>query len=108
VLRRRLALSDAEIAALNASQHRRASHLVAHRADRIELDAIPVRPEVRAVCEHTGMDPYTAISEGTLICTVVPERADDFVGALAARIDAGAPPADAWTATTRALAVDPV
>lgn len=51
---------------------------------RIELDAIPVRPEVRAVCEHTGMDPYTSISEGTLICTLVPERAEGFVGALAA------------------------
>ena len=31
---------DREIAALHASQHRRASHLAAHRADRIELDAI--------------------------------------------------------------------
>jgi hypothetical protein len=31
-----------------------------------------------------------------------------FVAALAARIDGGAPPAEAWTATTRALAVDPV
>jgi hydrogenase maturation factor len=51
---------------------------------RIELDRIPVRPEVRAVCEHTGMDPYIAISEGTLICTVVPARADAFVEALAA------------------------
>jgi hydrogenase maturation factor len=56
---------------------------------RIELDAIPVRPEVRAVCDHTGMDPYTAISEGTLIATVVPSRADAFVRALAdAGIDA--------------------
>ena len=32
---------------------------------RIELDAIPVRDEVRAVCDHVGMDPYTSISEGT-------------------------------------------
>jgi hydrogenase expression/formation protein HypE len=56
---------------------------------RVELDAIPVRPEVRAICEYTGMDPYTAISEGTLIATVVPERADAFVDALGgARIDA--------------------
>ena len=53
---------------------------------RIELAAIPVRPEVRAVCEHVGMDPYTSISEGTLICTVVPSRADVFIDALA---DAG-------------------
>jgi hydrogenase expression/formation protein HypE len=51
---------------------------------RIDLDAIPVRPEVRAVCDHAGMDPYTSISEGTLIATVVPERAVDFIAALAA------------------------
>lgn len=50
---------------------------------RVELATIPVRPEVRAVCEHAEMDPYTSISEGTLICTVVPERADAFVAALA-------------------------
>jgi hypothetical protein len=31
---------DREIAALHASQHRRASHLTAHHADRVELDAI--------------------------------------------------------------------
>ncbi len=51
---------------------------------RVRLEAIPVRPEVRAICEHTGMDPYSAISEGTLIATVVPDRADAFVAALAA------------------------
>jgi hydrogenase expression/formation protein HypE len=51
---------------------------------RIELDRIPVRPEVRAVCEHTGMDPYTSISEGTLVCTVAPGRAEAFLDALAA------------------------
>src|SRR4029450_4499383 len=52
---------------------------------RIELDAIPVRDEVRAVCEHVGIDPYTSISEGTLIATVVADRAEAFVEALAAR-----------------------
>ena len=56
---------------------------------RIREDAIPVRPEVRAVCEHVGMDPYHAISEGTLIATVVPDRADAYLRALAnAGIDA--------------------
>jgi hydrogenase expression/formation protein HypE len=56
---------------------------------RIDLAAIPVRPEVRAVCEYTGMDPFTAISEGTLICTVVPDRTRAFVEALEDRgIDA--------------------
>ena len=50
---------------------------------RVDLGAIPVRPEVRAVCDHVGIDPYVAISEGTLIATVVPDRADAFVRALA-------------------------
>ncbi len=50
---------------------------------RIELEAIPVRDEVRAVCGFVGMDPYTSISEGSLIATVVAERADAFVGSLA-------------------------
>jgi hydrogenase expression/formation protein HypE len=56
---------------------------------RVELDAIPVRPEVRAVCDHVGIDPYTAISEGTLIATVVAHRAEAYLEALArAHIDA--------------------
>ena len=45
--------------------------------------AIPVRPEVRAVCDHVGIDPYVSISEGTLIATVLPDRAEAFVAALA-------------------------
>ena len=49
---------------------------------RVDLSAIPVRPEVRAVCDHVGIDPYTSISEGTLIATVTPERTEDFVQAL--------------------------
>ena len=52
---------------------------------RVELDAIPVRPEVRQVCGHVGIDPYTSISEGTLIATVVPGRAKEFVSRLAAQ-----------------------
>jgi hydrogenase maturation factor len=51
---------------------------------RIDLRRIPVRPEVAAVCEHAGMDPYTSISEGTLIATVVPDRAEGFLAALGA------------------------
>lgn len=50
---------------------------------RVDLDAIPVRPEVRAVCDHVGIDPYISISEGTLIATVVPDRAEAYVRALA-------------------------
>jgi hydrogenase expression/formation protein HypE len=49
---------------------------------RVDRDAIPVRPEVRAVCDHVGIDPYTSISEGTLIASVVAQRAEAFVGTL--------------------------
>jgi hydrogenase maturation factor len=67
-------------------------HEVATASDagmRVDLRAIPVRPEVRGVCGHVGIDPYTSISEGTLIATVIPERADAFVQALAGQgIDA--------------------
>ena len=48
----------------------------------VDRDRIPVRPEVRAVCDHVGIDPYTSISEGSLIATVVPGRADAFIEAL--------------------------
>lgn len=50
---------------------------------RVDRDRIPVRPEVRAICDHLGIDPYVAISEGTLIATVTPDRAEDYVRALA-------------------------
>ncbi|HEY3210099.1 MAG TPA: AIR synthase family protein [Actinomycetota bacterium] len=49
---------------------------------RVELDAIPVRPEVRRVCDHAGMDPYISISEGTLIATVRPEHTKGYLSAL--------------------------
>ncbi|MEX0754074.1 MAG: AIR synthase family protein [Actinomycetota bacterium] len=49
---------------------------------RIDRSAIPVRPEVLAVCDHVGIDPYVSISEGTLLATVTPGRADAFVAAL--------------------------
>ncbi len=60
-----------------------------HSGIRVDRDAIPIRPEVAAVCGYVGIDPYTAISEGTLIATVVPERADAYVASLVgAGIDA--------------------
>jgi hydrogenase maturation factor len=56
---------------------------------RVEIDRIPVRPEVRAVCEHVGIDPYVSISEGSLLATVRPEHAEGFLTALEAEgIDA--------------------
>jgi hydrogenase maturation factor len=49
---------------------------------RVHKDAIPLRPEVLAVCEHVGVDPYAAISEGTLVATVRPEHVEGFTAAL--------------------------
>ncbi|HEX9122255.1 MAG TPA: AIR synthase family protein [Actinomycetota bacterium] len=56
-----------------------------HVGMRIELSAIPVLPEVRTICDHVGMDVYASISEGTLVCSVTPDRAEAFVDALAGR-----------------------
>jgi hydrogenase expression/formation protein HypE len=53
---------------------------------RVDLDAIPIRPEVRTVCDHAGMDPYISISEGTLIATV---RSGHVAGYLRALEDEG-------------------
>lgn len=50
---------------------------------RVERERIPLRPEVRAVCQHVGIDPYTSISEGTLIAAVRPQDAEGFLAALA-------------------------
>jgi hydrogenase maturation factor len=50
---------------------------------RIDKESIPVRPEVRAVCDHVGIDPYAAISEGTLVATVRPQHGEGFTAALA-------------------------
>lgn len=44
-------------------------------------DAVPVRPEVGAVCRLAGMDPLAAISEGTLLAAVRPHRADAVLAA---------------------------
>ena len=59
--------------------------LAAEVGMRVDRDAIPVRPEVRAVCDHVGIDPYISISEGTLIASVVADRAQSFVDVLSAR-----------------------
>ncbi len=49
---------------------------------RIDRDAIIVPEPVRLVCEEFGIDPFTSISEGTLIITVRPHRADAVIAAL--------------------------
>jgi hydrogenase expression/formation protein HypE len=65
---------------------------------RVELEAIPTRPEARAVCDHLGIDPYASISEGTLIAAVRPEHAWPFLAALR---DQGIDAADVGEVTER-------
>ncbi len=48
---------------------------------RIEKDAIPVPDAVTKVCAHFGIDPFTSISEGTLIVTCKPFRAQALLAA---------------------------
>ncbi|MBN1919428.1 MAG: AIR synthase family protein [Verrucomicrobia bacterium] len=50
----------------------------------IHVDRIVVQDAVRKTCECFGIDPYVAISEGTLLATARPERADAVVVALEA------------------------
>jgi hydrogenase maturation factor len=52
---------------------------------RIDKDAIIVLDEVRKVCEMFSIDPYSSISEGTLIATARPHKAEAVIAALAAK-----------------------
>jgi hydrogenase maturation factor len=49
---------------------------------RIDRDAIPIPQPVAMVCAEFGIDPFSSISEGTLIVTVRPHKADAVVAAL--------------------------
>ncbi|MDH5020228.1 AIR synthase family protein [Halobacterium rubrum] len=60
----------------------------------VERDAVPVLPGVDAVCEHFGMDPWTASSEGTVVAAVDPGSVD---AVLAALDDEGIPAAEVGT-----------
>jgi hydrogenase expression/formation protein HypE len=48
----------------------------------VESDSIPVQPGVMEACEFFDIDPWIAISEGTLLLTVPPEGANDVLTAL--------------------------
>ena len=50
----------------------------------IEKDRIPVQNAIARVCELFAIDPYTSISEGTLLATCRPHRADELVRRLEA------------------------
>ena len=61
----------------------------ASRADmRIEKDSITVQEAVVKICCLYGIDPYSSISEGTLILTTIPAKTNDVLKALK---DAGIP-----------------
>jgi hydrogenase maturation factor len=49
---------------------------------RIDLDRVLVQETVRKTCECFGIDPFISISEGTLLATARPSRADGVVRAL--------------------------
>jgi hydrogenase maturation factor len=62
----------------------------------IDRDAVPVLPGVMEACEFFGMDPWSSISEGTLLLTVEEDGVDDVLSALEAE---GIPAADVGRAT---------
>jgi hydrogenase maturation factor len=49
---------------------------------RIEKDKIIVMPEIKDICDRFGMDPYSSISEGTLLITCRPHKAQEVVDKL--------------------------
>lgn len=48
----------------------------------IDRDSVPVLPGVLEACDFFGIDPWHAISEGTLLATVAPDDADAVLDAL--------------------------
>lgn len=48
---------------------------------RIERARVPVPADIRAVCDYIGLNPYEVISEGTLVLTCAPEKADAMLAA---------------------------
>ncbi|KTG21020.1 AIR synthase family protein [Haloferax profundi] len=49
----------------------------------VERDAVPVRPETRAVCEAMGVDPIRILGSGALLATVPADETDSVLTALA-------------------------
>ena len=48
----------------------------------IEEDLIPIRPEVRGICELVGFDPMYLANEGKLVCIVGEGEADALLAAM--------------------------
>jgi hydrogenase expression/formation protein HypE len=53
-------------------------------AIRVEYQAIPVREEVRGICEILGLDPLYLANEGKLIAVVPPEQAEALLAVMQA------------------------
>jgi len=51
---------------------------------RVDQEAIVAYPECLALCDALGIDPYSCISEGTLVLTCRPQTAEGIVAALQA------------------------
>lgn len=49
---------------------------------RLDENALPVRPEVRGMCELLGLDPLYLANEGKLVAIVPAERADSMLHAM--------------------------
>lgn len=52
---------------------------------RVDLRKVRLSEEASAVCRYFGMDPWSSISEGTLIVTTDPSHVDGIVSALASK-----------------------
>ncbi|HHY68381.1 MAG TPA: hydrogenase expression/formation protein HypE, partial [Alicyclobacillus sp.] len=46
---------------------------------RIRERDVPIRDEVRGLCEALGIDPLYVANEGKLVCVVAPEEAEEVV-----------------------------
>lgn len=51
----------------------------------VQLEAIPMAPETKGICELFGLDPYISLSEGTLVISVRPPHVPRVLAALQAR-----------------------
>lgn len=45
----------------------------------VEIEKIPVSPETKDICDLFKIDPFTSLSEGTLVFSCDPTRADDAI-----------------------------
>jgi hydrogenase maturation factor len=49
---------------------------------RIDIDGIPIRDEVKKICNLFDLDPYRSLSEGALLIAMRPDKSGDVINAL--------------------------